>query len=645
MVNAIPERILYVEDDALAARLLQKRLNRAGYEVDLAADGEEGLSKWLSGSYSLLALDHDMPKKKGLEVIRELAARGPLPPALMITGHGNEMVAVEAMKLGADDYIIKDTEAGYLDLVPHRIEEALARRRMRQESLRMEDELKVRTEMFSRVFQTAPYIMIVVDREGRVKNINRAGVDFSRKPEIELLGLQGGEVFNCLNAADSHECGTWEECALCPVRQRIRHTFRTGESIYNEEARLLVRSPSGQTAFDMLISTALIQAEGESMVLVTIADMTGRKQAESERLLLATAIEQASESVEITDSNHEIAYVNPAYERISGYARQELIGQKANLLATEMHHPSLYEDIWKAIEEGKTWAGTLVSRKKDGTLFQEEVTISPVRDKSGEIVNFVAVKRDVTNEVMLEQELLETQRTKAMGTLAGGIAHDFNTLLQVINGYADMALLDVREGQPGHFELLEIRQAGKTAADLTRGLLSFSRRVESKPRPLDLNTVIPEVARMLKRTLPKVIDIRLNLAKAMDMINADPGQIRQLVVNLCVNARDAMPKGGRITIDTRNVYLSEECCKSELIAEPGNYVLLSIAHTGVGMDACTRERMFDPFFTSRMVGNTGGLGLSVVLGIVKSHGGNIVYHSGSEEGSAFNMYFPALPVM
>jgi PAS domain S-box-containing protein len=644
MADGIPSRILYMEDDASAARLLQKRLNRAGYEVDLAYDGEEGLTKWLTGSYNLLALDHDMPKKKGLEVIRELAARGPLPPALMITGHGNEMVAVEAMKLGADDYIIKDSEAGYLDLVPHRIEEALARRRLREERLRIEDELKVKTEMFATVFQTAPYIMMVVDKEGRVRSINRAGISFSRRPEAQLIGLRGGEVLNCVNAATRQECGTAEECATCPVRGRVMHTFKTGESRYDEEARLTVHKQSGEAAFDMLISTAAIKVDCKDLVLVTIADVTARKQAEAERLLLATAIEQASESVEITDSTGKIVYINPAYERISGYGRPELIGNTARILASGMHDASFYRGMWDTIRGSKPWAGHVISRKKDGTLFEEEVTISPVRDESGQTVNFVSVKRDVTAEVRLEQQLLETQRLKAVGTLAGGIAHDFDTLLQIINGYAEIALLDLHEGQPGHFELLEISRAGKTAVELTRGLLTFSRRVESNLRPLDLNTVLVEVARMLKRALPKIIDVRMNLSGVLNMVSADPGQVRQLVMNLSVNARDAMPHGGSLTIDTRNVYVSEECCKSELVSRPGDYVLLSISDTGVGMDDTTRERMFDPFFTSKMVGKTAGLGISVVFGIVKSHGGSIVCHSGPEQGTTFNIYFPVLPM-
>lgn len=643
MASACPERILYVEDDAAAARLLQKRLSRVGYQVDLAYDGEEGLQKWLTGSYSLLALDHDMPKKKGLEVIRELAAIGPLPPALMITGHGNEMVAVEAMKLGADDYIIKDEEAGYLDLVPHKIQEALARRQMRAERLRMQEELEIRTEMFSTVFQTAPYIMMVVDRRGRVRSINRAGVAFSRRSEAELVGQQGGDVFNCLNSGDRKECGTNDGCDVCPVRSRIMQTIRTGRSIYDEEARLIVRRDSQETTFDMLISTAFIKVDREPMVLVTIADITERKSTESQRLLLATAIEQASESVEITDARGTIVYVNPAYERISGYSRTELLGKRPTVLASDKQGPLFYDDMWNTIRGGKPWFGNVISRRKDGSLFEEEVTISPVRDASGHIVNFVSVKHDVTNEVRLEQQLLETQRTKAMGTLAGGIGHDFNTLLQVINGYAEMALMDVREGQPGYFELLEIRQAGKTAAELTRGLLTFSRQVETKLRPLDLNTVLLEVTQMLKRTLPKMIEIRVSLSSALDLVEADPGQIQQLVMNLCVSARDAMPNGGCLTIETKNVYVSEECHRCEcVVGGPGNYVLLSISHTGTGMDASTRERMYDPFFTSKMVADAGGVGLSVVFGIVKSHSGYIVCLSGPEEGTTFNMYFPAL---
>jgi two-component system, cell cycle sensor histidine kinase and response regulator CckA len=243
---------------------------------------------------------------------------------------------------------------------------------------------------------------------------------------------------------------------------------------------------------------------------------------------------------------------------------------------------------------------------------------------------------------LLQKQLIEAQKMEAIGTLAGGIAHDFNNLLQVINGYAEIAMFRIKEGDVGYSALLEIRRAARSAAELTQGLLTFSRRVESKLRPVDLNQELQEVAKMLARTLPKMIEIEMDLFEPLDTVNSDPAQLQQVVMNLAVNARDAMPNGGRLSIETKNVHLDEEYCKSYLEVSPGNYVLLSISDSGTGMDEETRKHIFDPFFTTKETGKGTGLGLSIVFGIVKSHGGNILCHSEPGHGTTFKVYLPAL---
>ncbi len=294
MTLSHPIRVLYVEDDAAAARLLQRRLNREGYAVDLAYDGEEGLEKWGTGTYDLLAIDHDMPRKKGLDVIRELVSIGPLPPTIMITGHGNENIAVEAMKLGVDDYIMRDSESRYLELVSQRIDEALKKRRLLEEKLQAEKDLEDNREMLATILGSSPYIMLLVNQEGRVETINRAGEELGGRPTEELIGLLGGEVFSCVNSFDGAGCGTNAECTHCPVRTRVTHTFQTGEGIDYGEGRLTIRTGSDSVPLDLLISTALVQVRDKDMVLVTICDVTERRKAtvrikaslrEKERLL------------------------------------------------------------------------------------------------------------------------------------------------------------------------------------------------------------------------------------------------------------------------------------------------------------------------------------------------------------------------
>ncbi len=377
-------------------------------------------------------------------------------------------------------------------------------------------------------------------------------------------------------------------------------------------------------------------------VIIACSDISERNKGEQERLRLATAIEQSAESILVTDADGTIQYVNPSFERITGYSRKEAVGRNPCIVKSDRHDKAFYRNMWETLAAGEVWRGHLINKKRDGTLYEEDATISPVKDESGTIVNYVAVKRDVTGEVLLEKQLQQAQKMEAIGTLAGGIAHDFNNLLQVIQGNVDIGLLKLGKGRPGPSEFQEIRRAARSAADLTEGLLTFSRHFESKLRPVDLNHELEQVAKMLNRTISKMIAIELNLADDLDTINGDPAQLQQVVMNLAVNARDAMPGGGELHIQTQNAQLDAEYCKLHLGTKPGRYVLVSVTDSGFGMEKEIVEHIFEPFFTTKGLGEGTGLGLSIAYGIVQSHGGSITCYSEPGEGTTFKVYLPTM---
>ena len=428
---------------------------------------------------------------------------------------------------------------------------------------------------------------------------------------------------------------------LSKAEEKLRMQAQ-GEIANTGPYELLARGKAGKPLWVEINSRVIMSDSRPVGVHGTARDVTERKTAETDRLRLVTAIQQAAEGVVITDPSGTIVYVNPAFEDITGFAPHEAIGHNPRILKSGVHDNLFYGNLWKTIKAGQVWGGHFINKRKDGSHYEEEATISPVKDDSGKIINYVAVKRDVSSEVLLQKQLLEAQKMEAVGTLAGGIAHDFNNLLQVINGYAEMALLKIRKGDRSHSELSEIKQAAKSAAELTQGLLTFSRRVESKLRPIDLNHELKKVAKLLARTLPKMIEIDMSLSEQLYTVLVDPSQLQQVIVNLAVNARDAMPNKGKIVIETRNVRLDSDYCKTHLGTSPGDYVALTISDNGVGMDEQTRRHIFEPFFTTKETGKGTGLGLAIVFGIIKSHGGNIICYSEPGTGTTFKIYLPSV---
>jgi PAS domain S-box-containing protein len=385
--------------------------------------------------------------------------------------------------------------------------------------------------------------------------------------------------------------------------------------------------------------------EGHPIHLRGVAiDSTKEKLAQAERTLLITAIEQSAEGVLITDAQGTIEYVNPAFSRVSGYSRAEALGKNPRILKSGKQGEAYYKRLWTTIRGGEMWQDEITNRRRDGAFYNEQMTITPVRDQRGEITHFIAIKAEVTERKRLEQQLRQAQKMEAVGRLAGGVAHDFNNMLTIITGYSGLLLEHPGTIEPLRGYVDEIRNASGRAASLTRQLLAFSRQQVLAPRVLDLNAVISNIQKMLKRLIGEDIDLVTVLGESLWPIMADPGQLEQVLLNLAVNARDAMPEGGVVTIETTNVKMDTAAAQAHFPLKPGPYVLLTFSDTGIGMDAETQARIFEPFFTTKETGKGTGLGLATVYGIVKQSGGYIWVYSDVGKGTTFKIYLPRTEV-
>ena len=366
---------------------------------------------------------------------------------------------------------------------------------------------------------------------------------------------------------------------------------------------------------------------------------TERKQAEQQRATLVAAIEQAAEEIMITDVDGNIVYCNPSFEQITGWPKQEAIGQNPRILRSGKHDSEFFRNLWETLLGGGVWTGRMTNSRKDNTLYETEGTISAIRDASGRITGFVSARHDVTEMVRLEGQLRQAQKMESIGRLAGGVAHDFNNLLTVISGYSDLLLRDLQSPSNLREYVSEIRRAAGNASSLTQQLLTFSRRQIIKPQPMDLNQVVSDIERLVQRLVGEDIEVITVLDAALGTVRMDADQMNQILMNLAANARDAMPHGGRLTLLTSNVEFRTGIGAS---ATSGHAVLLTVIDTGVGMTEETRQQIFEPFFTTKKKGRGTGLGLSTVYGIVEQNGGRIEVQSEPGKGTTFRVYLPRL---
>ncbi len=377
-----------------------------------------------------------------------------------------------------------------------------------------------------------------------------------------------------------------------------------------------------------------------------------RRQAEDELRKLYLAVEQSPVSVVITNIQGNIEYVNPKFTKTTGYTFEEAVGQNPRILKTGHTSPDDYKNLWETITSGKEWHGEFQNKKKNGETYWELARISPIRNKAGEITHFVAVKEDITKRKQaeaereqLEAQLRQSQKMESVGRLAAGIAHDFNNLLLVINGFAELLQIEISPNNPQYEIVEKILHSGQRAADLVRQLLAFSRKQIIKPQVINLDDTIINIDKMLRRLIGENIELQTILAPDLWLVKADPNQIEQIIINLAINARDAMPNGGKLTIETSNITLDDEYVTHHLGTTPGRHVLLTISDTGHGMSEDMKNHIFEPFFTTKEVGQGTGLGLATVFGIVKQNAGNIWVYSEETIGTTFKVYLPAIDQM
>jgi len=493
------------------------------------------------------------------------------------------------------------------------------------ERKRAEGELRASETRYRRLFEAARDGIFILDADSwEIRDVNPFLLNLLGFSRAELLGRKLWEI------------GPLRDVLLSKVDFE---ELQTREFIRYENLPLETRE--GKHVEVEFVSNVYISGD-RKVIQCNIRDITERKRAEAEHVRLVTAIEQSAEAVLMTNTEGEIQYVNPAFTRITGYSRDEVLGQNPRILKSGKQDPAFYQQLWATILKGEIWHGELINRRKDGSLYSEQMSIAPVRSAGGEVTYFIATKQDVTEHKKLEQQLIQAQKMEAVGRLAGGVAHDFNNLLTIINGYAQLLIEPISPQDPRRGHLKEILMAGERAASLTRQLLAFSRRQVLEPRVLNLNSVLADVAKMLRRLIGEDVELVATLKPDLGRVKVDPGQIEQVIMNLAVNARDAMPQGGKLFVETSNVEIDANYARSHSPMMPGKYVMVAVSDTGCGMDLETQAHLFEPFFTTKEKGHGTGLGLATVYGIVKQSGGFIWVYSVPGRGSTFKIYLPVV---
>jgi two-component system cell cycle sensor histidine kinase/response regulator CckA len=617
-------RGLLLEDTPADAELSLRQLKRDGFEVeaDIAHTPDEFKAKIRSKSYDIVLADYRLSGWTGMEALHWLRAEGYALPFILVSGTLADDLAVECVELGVTDYVSKDS-LERLSLVVRR---ALQEDELRRQHNRTKQQLKESEKQYRLLLDINPHPMWVFDAQSfEFIEVNAAAVVHYGYSRSEFLSMT---ILDIRSAQD-----------IPAVRQpvRIRPRGRL------EAERWKHRRKDG-TFIDVEISTHELRFYGRQAILAQARDITELLQNE-ERLRqseerFSKAFRSSPLAITIT-TRAEGRYVdaNDAFVKMVGLRWEEIVG----CTAKELNVWDFPEDRGRMIQELERYGGAKAIETvfNSRTIGKRKVHVSAELIQLDGIPCILAIVNDVTDAKRLEEQFRQAQKMEAVGRLAGGVAHDFNNMLSVVLGFCDLAQERTSEESIAR-DLGHIKKAAQRASALTRQLLAFSRQQLLLPRVLNLNDVVRDISPMLSRVISKDISLTFVPAPSIGSVKADLGQLEQVLMNLVVNARDALPQGGKIFIETANAELDTTCNRPDEAVAPGRYVLLSVSDTGSGMDFQTVSRIFEPFFTTKPPSEGTGLGLSMVYGVIRQSGGYIRVYSEPGQGTTFRIYLPRI---
>jgi two-component system cell cycle sensor histidine kinase/response regulator CckA len=627
-------RILVVEDTPEDALLLQTLLegSKSGrFKTESADRLSTAMTRLAAGGIDAVILDLTLPDSSGLETFETMQKRFPTVAILVLTASANESMADLAIRHGAQDYLLKDRVDS--NLVVRAVRYAIERKRA-ENALRKSEE---RFEVMARATNDAVWDLDIAT--------NRMWWNVGVR---SFLGYPADTVGSDFNWWQDHIHPEDKERVISAVRAIIEG----GGRFWMDEYRFLCSDGSYACVFDR--GHVLHDEEGKALRMIgAMMDITDRKRAEEAlretNETLRTLIQASPLGIAVLDAAEKVRIWNPAAERITGWKAHDVLGRLVPGMSGGGRTDEFPALAQRALHGEAVTGAEIPGRRKGEVPIELSVSMAPLRDGRGAISGAMAVLADISERKsaelqkgQLEEQLRQSQKMEAVGRLAGGVAHDFNNLLTAISGYAELLQGRFEPGDSIRGYVDEILKSSGRATQLTRQLLAFSRRQVLQPKVLDLNSVVQNMDGLLRRLIGEHIELTTSLGTTVASVRADQGQIEQVIMNLSVNARDAMPNGGRLTIETRNVDLDAGYNDRHGRLRTGPHVLLAVTDSGHGMDSETQSHLFEPFFTTKEQDKGTGLGLATVYGIVKQSGGDIWVYSEPGNGSVFKIYFPRI---